>query len=198
MIYARQKKVSEAEPEFRTAIRLNPHQTQAVYQFAMLLQAQRRAEEAKTYFDQFSHLQQEEAEAERASILTQEGLKRFRDGNLDGAVAAFREALQADPSYAMAAHCLGVAFIRQGKLQEAAEAFRLAIRLRPSLAVSRQELAALLRREGDPAADQVSRAAQLLNRLIPQQSAMPIESAADPGTPTTPEPKVPYDQPPFN
>ena len=49
------------------------------------------------------------------------GLVMVEDGNLDKAIAGFREALELDPCHGMALYHLGYALQKKGKLDEAIE-----------------------------------------------------------------------------
>jgi tetratricopeptide (TPR) repeat protein len=95
-------------------------------------------------------------------------MKLAQDGHLDDAVAAFRKALAADPTFFMAAYNQGVILARQGKKQEAVEAFREVIKLRPDFVMGHYGLALILKSMGDPEAEEELRKAHLLNQYVAQ------------------------------
>ena len=62
------------------------------------------------------------------------GISLYDQGKLDEAVAAYRQAIQLEPTHALA-HCnLGNALRKQGKLTEAVAAYHKAIRIKPDFA----------------------------------------------------------------
>src|SRR6266567_9563809 len=62
-------------------------------------------------------------DAASADALQQQGQKLYRDGNLDGAVAAFRKAAALRPNDPNLASILGQALADQGSWQEAEAAY---------------------------------------------------------------------------
>ncbi len=64
--------------------------------------------------------------------LKAEGDGKLENGDLEGAIRSYREALRRNPSSWEAALALGAALMKQGALQEAAEQFHQALRLNPS------------------------------------------------------------------
>ena len=75
-------------------------------------------------------------------------LKEKKD--LDGAVAAYREAIRRDPGYAPAHYNLGIALHDTKDVAGAIAAFKEAIRLDPKEARYHSNLGIALRRKGDP------------------------------------------------
>jgi tetratricopeptide (TPR) repeat protein len=70
-------------------------------------------------------------------------------GNLNGAVAAYRDAIRLEPNHAQAYSGLVLALKAQGKLDEAVAACREEIRLKPDSALAHFHLGGLLRAQGD-------------------------------------------------
>jgi eukaryotic-like serine/threonine-protein kinase len=70
-------------------------------------------------------------------------------GNLDGAVADYREAIRLEPNHAPAYSGLVLALKAQGKLDEAVADYREAIRLKPGSALAHFHLGGVLRAIGD-------------------------------------------------
>jgi Tfp pilus assembly protein PilF len=76
------------------------------------------------------------------------GVALARSGNYDGAVAAFRRAIETDPRSLAAYVNLGVAFATAGRLDGAIAAFRDAISIAPNVAQLHFNLGAALKRRG--------------------------------------------------
>ena len=64
-----------------------------------------------------------------APALTNLGSLLFEDGDVDGAIARYEDAVAADADYAVAYHNLGVAYKRAGRVDDAVRAMRRAMRL---------------------------------------------------------------------
>ena len=120
-------------------------------------------------------LQRARNEAGRAPALNAQGIELLKENKLDPAASTFREALSADPTFAVAAHNLALALGRSGKTMEAIEAFRTAIRLNPTFAAAHQGLGVLLRKAGDPLAEEELQKAQLLKQVVPQ----PVDTSVE-------------------
>ncbi len=75
-----------------------------------------------------------EAGGEATGDAMQQGLSLFENGDYEGAVAAFRAAIEQDPENADAYVSAGSAYLRLERLSEAARAFRKAIDLSPDSA----------------------------------------------------------------
>ncbi len=87
-----------------------------------------------------------------------------RNGSLDEAIAAFREALALDPGYGDAFYNLGVSLLEKGQLGEAIEALRKAISISPDHGLAQRALGIALRQSGEliDAAVSLQRAVELL------------------------------------
>jgi Flp pilus assembly protein TadD len=92
-----------------------------------------------------------------------QGFSRFADGDLDGAIALYREAIQADDALAIAWNGLSMALARQGDLDGAIEAAHKLIELEPDDPLSYTNLSRFLQQKGDiPAAEaEMAKATQL-------------------------------------
>jgi tetratricopeptide (TPR) repeat protein len=64
-----------------------------------------------------------------AATANQRGEAAYRDGHLEGAVAAYQQAIELDPGYALAYSNLGLAYVKLGRGAEAIWASRKAIAL---------------------------------------------------------------------
>jgi Flp pilus assembly protein TadD len=74
---------------------------------------------------------------------------RERKGDLDGALAAYRQAVQLNPQYATSHSNIGSVLIKKGDLDGAVSALREAIRLASDYAGSYVNLAIALEKKGD-------------------------------------------------
>ena len=78
----------------------------------------------------------------------QQGFKLFVAGELDGAIARYREAIELDPELPIAWNGLSMALARKGALDEAVEAARRLVELEPDDALSHTNLSRLLQQQG--------------------------------------------------
>jgi cytochrome c-type biogenesis protein CcmH/NrfG len=85
---------------------------------------------------------------ERVASLIQDGLVAARNGEIETAAAAFRQASDIDPSDAEAWTNLGVVLIRAGDEARGVEAFRRALRAVPGYPEAHRNLAVTLDRQG--------------------------------------------------
>jgi type II secretory pathway predicted ATPase ExeA/tetratricopeptide (TPR) repeat protein len=87
-----------------------------------------------------------------------------RQGSLDEAIAAFREALALNPGYVDAVYNLGVSLLEKGQVGEAVEVLRRATALSPDDGLAQRALGIALRRSGElvGAAVSLQRAVDLL------------------------------------
>jgi tetratricopeptide (TPR) repeat protein len=165
-VYRILNRSEDSKAAYRKAVELKSDQVSALYGLARSPQDQR---EAADLFAKIRHLQARSGESGKADDSNGAGVRLMAEGRLDEALAAFRRALQDNPSFALAAYNIGVVLAHKGALQEAAEAFRTAIHLRPGLAAAHFALGLVLRAMGDPAADEELRNARMLDELSGQQ-----------------------------
>lgn len=83
-----------------------------------------------------------------ARTLYREGFQHYIGGELDAAVALYREALGLDDSLALAWNGLSIALGRLGQLDEAIEAGHRLIALEPDDPLSHTNLSRLLQQKG--------------------------------------------------
>lgn len=123
-------------------------------------------------------------------------LGRYQQGqrNYDRAIAAYREALQLDPSFVDARNGLGAVYLAQGRYDDAVRELRAAIAIAPHLAYLHNNLgyAYLLRGSNEPAISAFQEAVRLdpgqqraLQNLKLAQSRIGVRTAAA-NTTTTP------------
>ena len=68
-----------------------------------------------------------------ATLATNTGAKQLRQGDVEGAIAKFKEALKLSPNYAPAHFQLALALRQKGDATQAAEEFKKAGQLDPHL-----------------------------------------------------------------
>ncbi|HEX6774530.1 MAG TPA: tetratricopeptide repeat protein [Methylomirabilota bacterium] len=85
---------------------------------------------------------------ERVAILIQSGLTAARQGDVEAAATAFRQAGELDPGSAEAWTNLGVVLIRSGDEAHGVEALRRALRAVPEYLEAHRNLAVALDRQG--------------------------------------------------
>ncbi|MFW6067488.1 MAG: tetratricopeptide repeat protein [Myxococcota bacterium] len=78
-----------------------------------------------------------------------QGVRAAREGNVEGARAAFRQALEADANAYEAAHNLGVLADRAGQSSQALEHYRQALRIQPDYEKAARGVVAIHLRRGD-------------------------------------------------
>jgi tetratricopeptide (TPR) repeat protein len=141
-IFALESLIGEAEKTTREHIEAAKRDGHAV------MAARQKAE------DELKHIQEqraavlsaampvpEEVGTERQAIrLYNAGIDIYKKGNLDEAIAKWREAIRLKPDYVKALNNLGVALRKQGKPEEAIAAYREAIRLKPDYAEAHYNL----------------------------------------------------------
>jgi cytochrome c-type biogenesis protein CcmH/NrfG len=86
--------------------------------------------------------------SDRVATLMQAGVDAVRSGELDQAAAAFRKAVEVDPTDARAWDSLGVVLVRAGDEARGVEAFRRALRAVPGHPETHRNLAVVLDRQG--------------------------------------------------
>ncbi|GGA56311.1 tetratricopeptide repeat protein [Okeania sp. KiyG1] len=92
----------------------------------------------------------------------------LREGKLDDAVAAYREAIALNPGFSYGHHNLGEALVKVGRIEEAIAAFRQAVAINPQASWSLYKLGVLLRGEG-----QFQEAVGYFRRAVEQKTDVP-------------------------
>ncbi len=85
---------------------------------------------------------------DRVAALMRTGMEAAHTGEMDGAVIAFRKAVEVDPTDAEAWSSLGVVLVRAGEEARGVEAFRRALRAAPGHPEAHRNLAVVLDRQG--------------------------------------------------
>ena len=147
------------------ALELDPNNASAHYALARLLLRQGDRAGAAAEFTRYGKLQQEmkTQRMENVALEIGSGLKEMNAGNLTGAVADFRKAVQAAPQSADAHNHLGVALANLGQTDAAMAEFQKAIELQPKTAAAYNNVADLMAKQGDldAAIDQLHKAITL-------------------------------------
>jgi len=99
----------------------------------------------------------------QARALYKEGFARFAQKDLDGAIAKYQEALEADPAFTLAWSALAMAHSRKGEIDEAIAAGHKAVDLEPDEALGYTNLSIFYQQKGmiAEAEDAKARAMQL-------------------------------------
>ena len=83
-----------------------------------------------------------------ARALYREGFQLFADDEVDGAIALYKQAIEADPALAIAWNGLSMALGQQGDIDEAIEAAHRLVELEPEDPLSHTNLSRLLQQKG--------------------------------------------------
>jgi tetratricopeptide (TPR) repeat protein len=127
----------------RTALRLQPHYSEATNNLGLVLLAQGRIDEAAAQLRQALRLKPDYGMA-----WNNLGNALRLSGDLDGALAHFFRATQIDPNLAEAHSNLGQMLLDRHQPHESLDHLRTAVRLRPGLAEARNNLGNAMREAG--------------------------------------------------
>lgn len=156
---------TEAEHCYRRATHLAPGEPRWAYLYAVARDV--RGAELAEVVDLYERIA---AATRYPPVLFRLGDARVRRGDLVGACAAFRRALELDPEFAIAHRSLGQASLVLGDLAAARTHLERAERLQPEDGNTQASLAQLYTRVGEEA--RAARAAERAGRL-PHQNAFP-------------------------
>jgi len=118
----------EAEKEFNEAIKLNPDYSEALNNLGALYLELERWDDAITYCEAaLKNIYYRTPEIAHNNI----GWAYYRKGDYKRAVEHFKQALKANPTYALAYNNLGLAYNRLNRPREAERAFKKAIENAP-------------------------------------------------------------------
>jgi len=136
-VLKQQGKLPEAAAALREAIRLQPDFAGAHTTLAAVLRqlgdAPGAAEEAKAG----AKIAASTNNLQAATFSTNSGKRLMGAGDMNGAVAQFRSAINSEPNYAAAHYQLGLALSQQGHNDEAKKEFQKAAELDPHLTAPR-------------------------------------------------------------
>jgi protein O-GlcNAc transferase len=119
-VYNRLNQLPEAVSALREAIRQLPQQPDPHLTLASVLVKQNLPAEATEERKKAADLMRANMNRQRAEVATNSANSQLKSGNVEDAIAQFREALSYDPNYAEAHAGLANALERQGKSAEAA------------------------------------------------------------------------------
>ncbi len=104
------------------------------------------------------------AQQEKAVSLYKESVKLLEDGNIDKAIEAIKEAINADPNYPEAYDHLGYILLKKGQIDEAINAFNSALKINPRMRTSKTGIGLALMKKGDlKGAESILKDALILN-----------------------------------
>ena len=118
---------TEAEKEYREAIRINPNAEKAHNNLGGLLCNSKRFKEAEREFREAIRINPNNAGVHYNFGLLLYTSKRFKEAERE-----FRAAIRINPNYSEAHNNLGILLVRLNKLEEAEKEFREAIRIMPN------------------------------------------------------------------
>jgi tetratricopeptide (TPR) repeat protein len=142
-VYRRRGELDAAARDFRLAAALDPSAPRPLEELGDTLFARQRYGAAAQAYERRLAL-----DDRSAAVAYKLSLARFRDGNIDLALASTAQAIRANPRLAEAHYLQGLCFRDKRRVSEAAAAFERAAALSPTLLAAREELADLYRESG--------------------------------------------------
>lgn len=139
-VYGNTGRVTEAEAQFKEALRLQPDLGERIHIYpnlARALMAQGKIDEAVPHFQQARTVKPQDA-----ALASEAGFAYLGANRPDEAITAWRDAVRLDPGQEQAWFALGMTLAASGRATEARQAFGEVLRINPS----RQDAAAALER----------------------------------------------------
>jgi tetratricopeptide (TPR) repeat protein len=133
-VLKQQGKMQEAADALRNAIRLQPDFAGAHTTLAGVLRALGDNEGAASEARTGQQIGKEATGRQAAVLATSSGRRLLKAGDVEGAIAQFRAAINSSPNYAQAHYQLGIALRQKGAKEESSQEFRRASELDPQLA----------------------------------------------------------------
>ncbi|HYK37819.1 tetratricopeptide repeat protein [Alloacidobacterium sp.] len=161
IVYAQQKRFTEAGREFETALKLDPTDDTVRLSYVKTLTALLQYDRAEPLIHEYLQRHPHEFEAQYFNGVVERGL-----GNYAEAEKSFRQAITLNPNHADAHYNLGFVLARLGKPAEARPELEEALKLNPDSSEARFQLASVLRTLG-----QQDQAHQELNVLQQKKAA---------------------------
>lgn len=134
--YLQRGDLHPAGRDFKRAAELDTSATRPLEQWGDVLYQQRRYRHAAEVYEARLRL-----DDRSAAVQYRLGLARYREGNLDAAIAALAHAGRLDDRLAEVDYLMGVCLKEKGLAKEAAAALRKAIARAPGMIAAREELA---------------------------------------------------------
>jgi Flp pilus assembly protein TadD len=141
-----------AREQFEKAVVLDPSSAEAHFQLGTVLRNLGETQQAREQFTLSRQMSDAKARHAVASAKASEAAQKLEAGELQQAIALYREALDAAPENAQLTYQLAVALDRAGDSAAERTALEQAVRIDPSLSVAQNQLGILLARDGDPKA----------------------------------------------
>ena len=139
----RQNRLEVAISCYQEAIRLNPHHSEAHYNWAIALQRQERVEDAiQLLREALKH------NPNFARACNNLGIALTHQNKVQEAIGYLQQAVHLDPNYAEAHNNLAIALALHGRHDEAIDGYRQALLLKPDFAEAYNNLAGLLLGQG--------------------------------------------------
>jgi Flp pilus assembly protein TadD len=138
--YLRDGKVEEAVEQLQEAARLAPDNGEARYQLGLALARSGRKEEATSELSKGRELVTADDRDKTATLDLLEGRAALEKGDLEGAIAKLRHAVQLRPDSFEAQSTLGTILELQGDVAGARAAYQRALELNPADAAARASL----------------------------------------------------------
>jgi choline-sulfatase len=136
--YLAEGKTADAEREYRHALILDPTQAESAANLARLLRESGRRPEAVQLLERAR-----DAGAHAPQVLLELGLAQAEAGNLEPALASFREAARRDPANPIPLDNAALAAYKLGRIRESAALYEQLLRLAPNRGDAWKTLGAL-------------------------------------------------------
>lgn len=134
--YQRRNELDAATNDFRRAADLDPSATRSLEALGDVLYQRGRHRAASEIYQRRLGV-----DSQSPRVAYKLALARYRDGNVDGALAAARDAVRLDDRLSDAHYLIGLCFRDTQQLPEAAASLEKATALSPGLIAAREELA---------------------------------------------------------
>lgn len=135
------KKLGQAHDSFQRALKVNPDYTEARYNLALTLWRLGKRPQARKEYETILAVNPNLADPHHDLAIMD-----FEDGDMDGAIANARAAVERDASFANAWLTLGNAYAEKGKFGEAKDAFTSCLEADPENAACRNNVAIVNRK----------------------------------------------------
>jgi Flp pilus assembly protein TadD len=119
--------------EFRAAVSANPQYAEAFTAIGQLLALQHDEAGSTAAFAEAERLSRRKSDSQAAAFAVNAGRERLAQGDVQGAIVRFRDAVRLAPDDAQAHYQLALALRRRGAVREAQAEYETARRLAPYL-----------------------------------------------------------------
>jgi tetratricopeptide (TPR) repeat protein len=139
----REKRVDDAIPHYKEALRIRPSYADAHYNLGVALGKKGAIDEAAFHYRRVLQLRPRDANAHNNL-----GFLLYSQGRLDEAIVHYRDAIRIQPRFPLAQSNLGSALGLQGKIDESIDHFRAALRDQPGDVLAHYNLGIALMIQG--------------------------------------------------